>query len=234
MGRTTPGVGPVTRPIVLAGTPVKVGWGSDLPAGSNQRYEVQASMNADAIVRVDEGFEGGAATRRFATSGDVQWTIKDGIAHDGTGAMVASGLRRDEQARLQLTETLPTAQRLSFWYRGGGRGGQLSFFVDRNLQFQPTGDDAWHEFQASLPAGEHTLTWLAAGVGSGAQPVAIDQLQLDAVSEARWQPVGTTAPDQTAMTWQPEAATTSAQLRVRADNGVFAGDWVTGPQFEVR
>jgi subtilisin family serine protease len=223
---------PIARPIAIAGTPVKLAWGTDLPT-AGQKYEVQASLNAGASVAVDDDFEGPAATRAFTTSGDAKWAIASGTAKSGDKSFQVAGLGRDKQSRLELNETITEPTELSFWYKGS-RNGDLSFFVNRDLQFQPDSSEDWKQFTTTLQPGEYNFSWLATGRGTTAAPFAIDGLKIGKVSDAKWEPVGTTDADQTSIEWTPERATPGAQVRVRANNGRWAGDWVSGPAFEIR
>jgi subtilisin family serine protease len=214
----------------VAGSPVRVDWSTDLTDG--QRFEVEASGNADAKSAVAEEFDGGSAARAFSSSGDKQWSISDAAARSGTKSFNINGLRRGEQSRLELTETITEPTDLSFAYKGG-KGGELSFFVNRNLQFQPTTKDEWQDFHTTLQPGTYTFTWLATGKASQSSPIALDSLHIGSVSDATWTPVGTTEVGATGMFWTPSAATSAAAVRVRADNGRFQGDWVQGDPFEV-
>lgn len=225
----TPGA-PAPADQARAGSSIPLRWGSDITDG--QRFEVQVSTNADARSTVAESFDGGSAVRRFTSSGDAgEWKIAPGVGADGSGGFVSPALGITKQSRLELTEVLTEPTTVSFWYRGG-RGAELSFFVDRNLQFQPTQSDKWQQFTATIPAGEHTFSWLAGGRG-GSGVAAIDNLRIGRVSDAAWKTVAVTEPGVTQAAWTPDAATSAAQVRVRASNGRWAGDWVAGPQFSV-
>jgi subtilisin family serine protease len=212
-----------------AGKPMTVAWQTDV---RDQKFDVEATLNAGAKSAVDETFESGAPSRAFQTSGDAQWAVGAGNAKDGAKAFQVAGLGTDKQSRLELTETLPEETELSFWYKGA-RNGELSFFVDRDLQFQPTTSENWQEFRTTLPAGEHNLRWLAAGRRGSTGTFAIDNVRIGSVSDAKWEPVGTTGEDQTHIEWSPNAASTDAQVRVRADNGSWKGAWVPGETFTV-
>jgi subtilisin family serine protease len=229
---TTPG--PKGKSVVAAGRPVPLQWGTDIADG--QAFEVQASLNATDTSTVDESFEQGTASRAFTTSGDEQWQIGTGDAKTGDHAFKVTGLGRNAQSRLELTESLPEPTQLSFSYKSLGGGNQLSFFVDRNLQFKPS--DAtkdWQDFTATLPAGEHTFSWLATSkTGAKADAgFAIDDVKIGKVSDAKWQSIGTTKAGATELEWTPDTASSAAQVRVRANNGRWSGDWVPGTTFGV-
>ena len=214
----------------VAGSPVRVDWASDLVEG--QRFQVEASTNASARVAVDEDFEAGRASRPFRTSGDREWSISDAAAKSGTKSFNVNKLARGEQSRLELTETITEPTELSFAYKGG-KGGELSFFVNRDLQLQPTQKDEWQELRTTLQPGTYTFTWLATGKSGQSSPIAVDGLKIGSVSDATWTPVGTTEAGATGAFWTPGAVTDDAAVRVRADNGRFQGDWVTGEPFPV-
>jgi subtilisin family serine protease len=223
---------PAAGALPQVGTPVQVAWGADILSG--QRFDVSVSTNPQAVSRVNEQFEGSAPQRGFRTVGQSAWGIATGAGRAGSGAMSAPPLADNTRSILELTETLSKPAEVSFWYRAS-RGSELSFFVNRNLQFQPTTSDGWQRFSAVLPAGEHTLTWLASGNGSSsAAPAAIDDLVIGEVSDATWKPVGTSEPGATTLTWTPDAPAGAAQIRVRASNGAWFGDWVSGPMFSVQ
>ncbi|MCW2955913.1 MAG: peptidase and in, kexin, sedolisin [Thermoleophilia bacterium] len=219
---------PTARPV--AGAPVPLTWGTDLADG--QRFQVEVSTNAAATSIVDETFEDGTSARAFRTAGDKAWGISDVVSKQGTKSFNVAGLDRGQQARLELTETITEPTQVSFDYRGG-QGGELSFFVNRDLQFQPTREEGWEEFTTTLQPGTYTFTWLATGKTGATAPIAVDGLRIGSVSDATWVPVATTAPGGTSASWTPEAATDAAALRVRADNGRFSGDWVQGAHFPV-
>jgi subtilisin family serine protease len=214
----------------VVGSPVRLDWRSDLLDG--QRFQVEVSTNAAARSTVAEDFDGGAAARAFTTAGDKAWTISDAVARTGTSSFNVNGLARGQQSRLELTETITEPTEVSFAYRGG-KGGELSFFVNRDLQFKPTQDEGWKQFTTTLQPGTYTFTWLAGAKSGQSSPVAIDQLRIGSVSDARWTPVGTTEPGTTGLFWTPTATTDAAAVRVRADNGRFQGDWVQGESFAV-
>ena len=224
-----PVVGVVAAP-VTAGTPVRVAWRSDLLEG--QRFDVEVSSNAGATVPVAENFETGTTARTFRTSGDVPWTVSDAVAKTGSKSFNISGLGTGGQSRLELTETITEPTELSFSCNPG-RGAELSFFVNRDLQDKPLSGDAWQDVKVTLQPGTYTFTWLATNKTRQTTPAAIDDLRIGSVSAATWEPVGTSDAGSTSVSWTPQAATDSAAVRVRADNGHFAGDWVTGPTFPV-
>jgi subtilisin family serine protease len=212
----------------VVGAPVPVGWNADVTDG--QRFDVEVSRNPAASSVVDESFTA-ALTRKFSASGDAPWRVTESVGKDGTRGMSTVDLGLKKIARLDLSETLTEPTQLSFWYKTNG-GGELSFFVDRDLQFQPAsrGTD-WKRFEATIPAGEHTFTWLGTGRTAAGQLV-IDDLKIGKVSDAKWAAVGTTEPGQTKIGWTPDVAGPAA-VRVRAKNEKFAGDWVTGGEFTV-
>jgi subtilisin family serine protease len=214
----------------VAGSPVRIDWETDLVDG--QRFQVQASTNAGVTSAVVEDFDSGSATRSFRTAGDRDWSINGAIARQGTGSFNVDGLAGGQQSRLELTETITEPTEVSFAY-AGGRGGELSFFINRDLQFKPANGEGWQEFRTTLQPGTYTFTWLAAGKGKQSSPVAIDQLRIGQVSDATWTDVGTTDAGATGLFWTPDRATDAAAVRVRADNGRFQGDWVTGDSFPV-
>jgi subtilisin family serine protease len=214
----------------VVGSPVRVDWDADLLDG--QRFQVEASTNASAVSKVAEDFESGRAAREFKTAGDKSWTISDAVARAGAKSFNVNGLGRGQQSRLELTETITEPTEVSFSYRGG-RGGELSFFVNRDLQFQPTQREEWQDFKTTLQPGTYTFTWLATGKSGQSSPIAIDGLSIGSVSDAKWTPVGTTEVGSTGAFWTPPVVTDSAAIRVRAGNGRFQGDWVTGEAFEV-
>jgi subtilisin family serine protease len=215
---------------VVVGSPVRLDWDSDLVEG--QRFQIQASMNPGATSAVSEDFESGTASRPFTTSGDREWSIDGSIARSGAKSFNVQGLTSGQQSRLELTETITEPTELSFAYTGG-KGGELSFFINRDLQFKPAYGEGWQEFSTMLQPGTYTFTWLAAGKSRQSTPVAVDQLKIGSVSDAAWSDVGTTEPGATGMFWTPSDATESAAIRVRADNGHFPGDWVQGADFPV-
>jgi hypothetical protein len=214
----------------VVGSPVRVDWDSDLLEG--QRFHVQASSNASAVVPVAEDFESGAASRAFRTSGDREWRIGRAIARAGASSFNVEGLTSGGQSRLELTETITEPTELSFAYTAA-KGGELSFFINRDLQFKPAYGEGWQDFSTTLQPGTYTFTWLATGKSRQSTPIAIDDLRIGSVSDARWTDVGTTEPGSTGASWTPEAETGDAAIRVRADNGRFQGDWVTGDPFAV-
>lgn len=225
----TPGA-PVAAGGAVAGSPVRIDWTSDLVEG--QRFQVEASTNAAAKSAVAEEFDGGTAARAFRTTGDREWSINDAIARTGSKSFNVQGLTNGQQSRLELTETITEPTEVSFAYTGG-RGGELSFFINRDLQFKPVNGGDWQEFRTTLQPGTYTFTWLAAGKSRQSTPVAIDQLRIGSVSDAVWTPVGTTEPGATSTVWTPGAASDAAAVRVRPDNGRFRGDWVQGEAFPV-
>jgi len=225
----TPGAPHPTDGAVV-GSPVRVDWPSDLTEG--QRFQVEVSNNATATAAVAEDFDSGAASRAFTTSGDKQWSISDAIAKAGAKSFNVGGLGRGQQSRLELTETITEPTEISFAYNGG-KGSELSFFINRNLQFQPATGGAWNEFKATLQPGTYTFTWLATAKSGQSSAAGVDALRIGSVSDAKWAPVGTTEPGSTGAFWTPDAVTDSAAVRVRADNGRFQGDWVTGEAFPV-
>jgi len=214
----------------VVGTPVRVDWFANLIAG--QRFQVEASENAGATSTVDEDFESGVASRPFTTAGDRMWSINDAVAKTGTRSFNVNGLARGQQSRLELTETITEPTQVSFSSKGGA-GGELSFFINRDLQLQPTTKDAWTDFSTTLQPGTYTFTWLATGKGTQSTPIAVDGLKIGSVSDAKWTALGTTDEGTTGMFWTPSAETDSAAIRVRSDNGKFQGDWVTGDLFPV-
>ena len=214
----------------VVGSPVRVDWNADLLDG--QRFHVQVSTNVDASSAVSEDFESGAANRAFTMSGDKPWKIDDAIARSGSKSFNVEGLTYNHSARLELTETITEPTELSFDYTAG-RGGELSFFINRDLQFEPVYGEGWKQFRTTLQPGTYTFTWLAAGASRQSSPIAIDGLRIGNVSDATWTDLGTTEPGTTGMFWTPDAATESAAVRVKADNGRFEGDWVAGDPFEV-
>lgn len=204
-------------------------WASDLTTG--QRFEVEASLNAGAMTTVDEGFEDQTPRRAFSSAGDRTWAPGTGIAHTGSGSMQVNGLKAEQQARLELTETITQPTELSFWYRSA-KGGELSFFLNRDLQFQPATGEEWRQFTTVLQPGEHRLSWLAAGRSGNTGAFAIDGLRIGAVSDAVWTPLGvTTSPE---ITWTPSAEAASAAMRVRARSEHSYGDWVQSSAFAVK
>ncbi|MBC7644286.1 MAG: S8 family serine peptidase, partial [Thermoleophilia bacterium] len=225
---TAPGV--VAGQQVVAGAPVKLGWGTDITDG--QSFKVQVSTNPTAVSAVHETFAGAAPFRAFVTDGDAQWKITAGAGVDKSAAFAAPQLSGDKQSRLSLTETLPEAGEVSFRYHAGA--GELSFFVDRELQAQPATSSEWKEFRTTLPAGEHTLTWLSTGRtgGSGETP-ALDELKIASVRDARWTDVGTTKPGETSIAWTPERPAASVSVRVQPNNGRWSGDLTEGAPFSV-
>ena len=225
----TPGA-PVPTDGAVVGSQVRLDWTSDLLEG--QRFQVEVSTNANAKSAVAEDFDSGSAARPFQSSGDKQWSISDAIARTGTKSFNVDGLGNGQQSRLELTETITEPTELSFAYTGG-KGGELSFFINRDLQFKPAKDGSWQDFTTTLQPGTYTFTWLAAGKGKQGSPVAVDQLRIGSVSDAAWTPVGTTEPGTTGTFWTPSAATDAAAVRVRPDNGRFQGDWVQGEAFPV-
>ncbi len=214
----------------VVGSPVRLDWATDLLEG--QRFHVEVSTNANAVSSVAEDFDSGSAARPFRSSGDKEWSINDAIARSGAKSFNVDGLGNGQQSRLELTETITEPTELSFAYTGG-KGGELSFFINRDLQFKPARDGSWQEFTTTLQPGTYTFTWLAAGKGKQATPVAVDQLRIGSVSDAVWTPVGTTEPGATGTFWTPADVTEAAAARVRPDNGRFRGDWVQGETFPV-
>ncbi|MCW2928290.1 MAG: peptidase and in kexin sedolisin [Thermoleophilia bacterium] len=214
----------------VAGAPVRLEWGSDLTEG--QRFQVEVATNAGATSAVAEDFETGAATRAFSTSGDRQWGVSDAIARSGAKSFNVNGLTNSQQSRLDLTETITEPTEVSFAYTGG-KGGELSFFINRDLQFKPAAGEGWQEFTTTLQPGTYNFTWLATGKSRQSTPIAIDGLKIGSVSDASWTPLGTTDAGATGISWTPTAATPDAAVRVRADNGHFQSDWVQGTPFPV-
>ena len=225
----TPGA-PVPTDGAVVGSPVRVDWSSDLTEG--QRFQVEVSTNAGATSAVAEDFDGGTASRAFRTAGDKQWTVSDAIARTGTHSFNVGGLGSGQQSRLELTETITEPTEVSFSYLGD-RSAELSFFINRDLQFKPSRDGQWQEFRTTLQPGTYPFTWLAGAKGRQGGPVALDGLRIGSVSDAVWTPLGTTEPGSTGTFWTPTAPTESAAVRVRPDNGRFQGDWVTGEAFPV-
>lgn len=214
----------------VVGAPVQLAWGSDLIDG--QRFQVEVSSNATAQRAVAEDFESGSSARPFRTSGDRSWGITDRISQAGTKSFNVEGLTNGQQSRLELTETITEPTELSFFYNAG-KASELSFFIDRDLQAKPATGAEWQEFRTTLQPGTHTFTWLATGKSRQSAPIAIDGLRIGSVSDATWTPVATTEQGATGASWTPAAATSDAAVRVRADNGRFAGDWVHGAPFTV-
>lgn len=210
------------------GAPIELTWTTDVSAG--QRYEVQASQNARAQVRVDESFEG-EPTRSFRFAGDKPWTIGTAAAKDGSKALTVDGLRAEQQSSAEITETVTSSTELSFWYRAG-KGGELSFFINRDLQFQPAASEEWKQFTTTLQPGEHTLSWLATGRSGTTSAFAVDGLTIGQVSDAKWTPIGEV--DTTLAKWTPNAATDGAAIRVRARNTTSFSDWTYSDPFAVR
>ncbi|MCW2921126.1 MAG: peptidase and in, kexin, sedolisin [Thermoleophilia bacterium] len=222
---------PVPTDGAVAGSPVRIDWSSDLLEG--QRFQVEVSANANAKSAVAEDFDAGSAARAFRSSGDKEWSINDAIARTGSKSFNVDGLGSGQQSRLELTETITEPTEISFAYTGG-KSGELSFFINRDLQFKPANGGSWQDFTTTLQPGTYTFTWLAAGKGGKqGSPVAVDQLRIGSVSDAAWTPVGTTEPGTTGTFWTPPAATEAAAVRVRPDNGRFQGDWVQGESFPV-
>ncbi|MCW2922741.1 MAG: peptidase and in kexin sedolisin [Thermoleophilia bacterium] len=213
----------------VIGSPVLLTWDTDLTAG--QRYDVEVSTNAGATTPVAEDFESGAASRPFTTSGDRQWGVTDSIAKTGTKSFNVSGLTNGQQSRLELTETITEPTTVSF-ASTSGKGGELSFFINRDLQDKPAAGEGWHDFTKELQPGTYTFTWLATGKSRQATPIAVDDLRIGSVSDERWEPVGATD-GTTGISWKPTTVTPAAAVRVRPDNGHFSGDWVQGAPFEV-
>lgn len=211
------------------GAPARATWASDLAEG--QGFDVEFSANASAKSAVAESFDGGVATRAFSTAGDQAWGVTNVIAKSGTHSFNVNGLTTAQQSRLDLTETITEPTEVSFAYTGA-RGGELSFFINRDLQFQPAMGDGWKEFRTVLQPGTYTFTWLAAGKGRQTSPVAIDDLRIGSVSDATWTKVGR-ADGVTGLDFTPAAATSDAAVRVRADNGRMQGDWIQSAPFVV-
>lgn len=215
----------------VAGSPVRINWGADLVEG--QRFRVQAAYNASATSPVAEDFDTGSAARPFTTSGDRAWAITDAIARSGKKSFNVNGLERGEQSRLELTETITEPTQISFAYVGG-KGSELSFFVNRDLQFQPATGEGWNQFSTTLEPGTYTFTWLATGKRGQTSPIAVDELRIGSVSDADWVDIGTAEAGSTELSWTPTKASEDAVVRVQADNGRFTGDWVSGESFTIR
>ena len=226
----TPGEpGPTDGAVV--GSPVRIDWDTDFADG--QRFQVQVSTNADASSVVTEDFESGTPARSFSTKGFRDWKVDDAIARTGSKSFNVEGLVKHKSSRLDLTETITEPTELRFAYNVA-QGGELSFFVNRDLQFEPVVDgDGWQEFSTVLQPGTYDFTWVAAARYGSPGPIAIDDLHLGRVSDATWTDLGATDPGSTGVFWTPDATTESAAVRVRADNGRMQGDWVTGELFPV-
>jgi hypothetical protein len=115
----------------------------------------------------------------------------------------------------------------------------LQFLVDDQPLLVAGGQTGWQTFSATLPAGQHQLVWRFSKdstLSSGQDAAWIDDVHIEQVSLALWQPADTRPVSSTvnAVQWRvPNSASTDAGLRVRARLGTAASLWTTSARFTI-
>jgi hypothetical protein len=204
-----------------------------LASGTAPDYEIQWSLNASAVGVRQIDFETDLPTD-FTASGQTPWQVVDGAARSGP-------IDHGQQSSLWLPVDMSADGQFSFRYWVDSEQGYdtLQFLVDDQPLLVAGGQTGWQTFSATLPAGQHQLVWRFSKdstLSSGQDAAWIDDVHIEQVSLALWQPADTRPVSSTvnAVQWRvPNSASTDAGLRVRARLGTAASLWTTSARFTI-
>ncbi|MCS6844061.1 MAG: M36 family metallopeptidase [Caldilineales bacterium] len=216
------------QPLYLApGSPLAIRWTS--ADGLAAAYELQYSLDADAVGERAESFAAGRLPPDFLSYGNQLWRTAGGAAQAGA---VGHG----QSSSLALEVDAPAGGRLSFRYRVSSEPGRDFFeaLVDGQTVLRASGETPWTTFEVNLTPGPHVITWRYrkdSTVSAGQDSAWLDEVRLSGVRLAQWRPIGLPAGGQTtAVVWPtPETGGAVIRLRVRARLGQATGPWQVSP-----
>lgn len=196
-------------------------------------YDLEWSLNASAAGARQIGFDDDLPAD-FAGSGQARWQAADGAARSGR-------IDHGQQSSLRLPVEMVAEGQIDFRYQVDSEQGfdTFQFLVDDQPLLNVTGQTGWQTFRATLPAGQHLLVWRFSKdstLSSGQDAAWIDDVRIEPVSLARWQPADTAsdASAATAVRWRaPNSASSDAGLRVRARLGTAISPWTTSAPFTI-
>lgn len=200
---------------------------TDLPVS----YELEWSLDADAVGVWTTDFSEGLS-KQFATAGGAPWQAANGAARSGS-------IEHGQQSSLVLPVETVAEGPLSFRYQVNSEPGYdlFEFLVDGQPWLHASGQTGWRSFSATLPAGQHQLTWRFSKdstVSSGQDAVWIDDLRVEAARLAVWRPGELSlngSASHSGMWRVPGRAATDVNLRVRARLGEVSSAWAESQPF---
>lgn len=232
---TTRGLLPLPAPTLLdpdggetlqPGALARLSWrtGSDLPVA----YDVQVSLNADAIGTRWDRFDGSRLPDGYSSFGNAPWQVNQGLAQ-------TSEVDHRQSSSLVLAVDVVEQAQLSFRYRTSTEPvvDLFEFLIDGQPTLEASGETDWTQFQTTLPAGQHELTWRYrrdTTLGGGQNRAWIDDVRIDNASLAHWEDVEVQASgsDQISTAWRtPRDASQAAKVRVRTRLGDSVSQWDT-------
>ena len=95
----------------------------------------------------------------WTTGGNVGWTGRSELSHDGVDAAESSSINDNQQSWMQTTVTGPGT--IYFWWKVSSENGwdYLRFLVDGNEYSSITGEIDWNPRSYQIDSGVHTLMW---------------------------------------------------------------------------
>lgn len=217
-----------TQPLYLApAAPLTIRW---TPAdGLPVTYELQYSLDADAVGERAETFAAGRLPADFLSYGNRPWRT-------AAGAAQAGAVGHGQSSSLAWEVDVPAGGRLSFRYRVSSERGRDLFeaLVDGQAVLRASGETPWTAFEVDLAPGPHVITWRYAKdstVSAGQDSAWLDDVRLSGVRLTRWRPIGLPAGGRaTDVVWQtPDAGGAALRLRVRARLGDVTSPWQVSP-----
>ena len=201
--------------------------GSSLPV----TYDVQASLDANAVGTRQDRFDGSRLPEGYSVFGNEPWRVEDGVARAGE-------IDHNQSSSLVLPVDVAEPGQLSFRYRVSSEQAfdAFEFLVDGRPTLVSSGEVDWTEHRTPLSAGQHELTWRYrrdATLGTGQNRVWLDDVRIENASLAEWQDVEVTpsGTGQVDAQWRtPEDASPAAKVRVRARLGDVVSPWDSSNQ----
>ncbi|MER2597932.1 MAG: hypothetical protein ABTQ73_00240 [Caldilineales bacterium] len=162
----------------------------------------------------------------FNGYGAAGWQVQD-------DALRAGSISHNQHSVITLPVELVTTGQISFRYRVDSEQGYdfLEFLLDDVPLLRVSGASGWQTLSTTLPAGSYTLQWSYrkdSTVSSGQDSAWIDDLVLQNISLAEWQPgeLELSRSGRPVWLWHvPDEPAANVTVRVRAQFGTAAGPW---------
>ncbi|MFN2168118.1 MAG: M36 family metallopeptidase, partial [Anaerolineae bacterium] len=209
-------VTPAGNATLLPGGLETVAWqpSLDLPA----TYQVQYTLDADAIGTQSEDFGSGRLAAGFQTFGNRPWRVEAGAARAGA-------IQHGQTSGLAMSTTVAGAGTLSFRYRVSSEEewDSFEFYLDDQLLLRASGQVDWTTFSTPLEPGSHRLLWRYhkdSTLSVGQDSAWMDDLVLENVSLATWHDadVFPNTTQANSVRWRvPSTSSTAVQVRVRSE-----------------
>jgi N-acetylneuraminic acid mutarotase len=122
---------------------------------------------ADFSISLQDALD--ATNLDWTTSGDASWFGQAGVSYDGVSSAQSGTLADDQESVLQTTVTGPGT--ISFYWQTAGEADEFDLEFDDNGGYVTDipSQTSWSQFNYNVPAGTHTLTWMAYS-GDGSSP----------------------------------------------------------------